>query len=219
MEAYMHADYLQIRQAYLAHFGTKGQRWGHRYHQSYDTAPTRSGMVGVEHFQKKRDDAIKKIKGKLNLYGRQLNAATSMRDVNRIINSLNADDRDKVLAGSDKYLNFKDGQSVLHRSLVKSGLKNVSFFDVLDDGSDIQLALATDNKYRGKGYGSKAAKDAMDWIDHNKKKLKDDGKKNVVYGVRTDNAASIAIAKKNGFKLDKNSYSKDKKWVNYVKKL
>ena len=31
--------------------------------------------------------------------------------------------------------------------------------------------------------------------------------------------ASIAIAKKNGFKLDKNSYSKDKKWVNYVKKL
>lgn len=50
----MHADYLQIRQAYLAHFGTKGQRWGHRYHQSYETAPTRSGMVGVEHFQRNK---------------------------------------------------------------------------------------------------------------------------------------------------------------------
>ena len=35
--------------SYLAHFGTKGQKWGHRYHQSYKTAPTRSGMVGVEH--------------------------------------------------------------------------------------------------------------------------------------------------------------------------
>ena len=212
-------DYLEFRQNFLAHYGTKGQKWGHRYHQTYATAPTRSGMVGVEHIKANKDDAIKRIKGKLNLYKRAAIASVSMRDVNRIINSLNADDRDKVLAGEDKYLSLKDGQSVLHRSLVKSGLKNVSFFDVLDDGKDVQLALATDNAYRGKGYGSKAAKDAMDWIDRNKENLKADGKKNVVYGVRTDNDASIAIAKKNGFKLDKNSYSKDKRWVNYVKKL
>lgn len=33
---------------YLAHFGTKGQKHGLRRHQSYETAPTRSGMVGVE---------------------------------------------------------------------------------------------------------------------------------------------------------------------------
>lgn len=33
---------------YLAHFGTKGQKHGLRRHQSYETAPTRSGMVGQE---------------------------------------------------------------------------------------------------------------------------------------------------------------------------
>lgn len=33
---------------YLEHFGTKGQEWGKRHYQSYDTAPTRSGMVGTE---------------------------------------------------------------------------------------------------------------------------------------------------------------------------
>lgn len=30
-------------------------RWYHRYHQSYDTAPTRSGKVGVEHFSNDRE--------------------------------------------------------------------------------------------------------------------------------------------------------------------
>jgi hypothetical protein len=30
--------------------GVKGQRWYHRYHQSYKTKPTRSGKVGTEHF-------------------------------------------------------------------------------------------------------------------------------------------------------------------------
>ena len=29
--------------------GVQGQKWGHRYHQSYEVKPTRSGMVGEEH--------------------------------------------------------------------------------------------------------------------------------------------------------------------------
>jgi hypothetical protein len=29
--------------------GVKGQKWYHRYHQSYKTKPTRSGKVGTEH--------------------------------------------------------------------------------------------------------------------------------------------------------------------------
>ena len=34
---------------YLEHFGVPGQRWYHRFFQSYKTAPTRSGKVGEEH--------------------------------------------------------------------------------------------------------------------------------------------------------------------------
>lgn len=37
-------------------------------------------------------------------------------------------------------------------------------------------------------------------------------------GVRTDNEASIKLAKKYGFIEDPNSLSSDKKWINYVKK-
>lgn len=41
------SDYIAVRN-YLAHFGTKGQKWGLRKQQSYQVAPTRSGMVGQE---------------------------------------------------------------------------------------------------------------------------------------------------------------------------
>lgn len=41
-------DAVEYYQDYIAHFGTKGQSWGLRRYQSYETAPTRSGMVGQE---------------------------------------------------------------------------------------------------------------------------------------------------------------------------
>lgn len=41
-------DAVEYYQNYIAHFGTKGQTWGLRRFQSYETAPTRSGMVGQE---------------------------------------------------------------------------------------------------------------------------------------------------------------------------
>lgn len=35
---------------YIVRSGTKGMKWYHRYHQSYETKPTRSGKIGEEHF-------------------------------------------------------------------------------------------------------------------------------------------------------------------------
>lgn len=35
---------------YIKRSGTKGMRWYHRFHQSYEEKPTRSGKVGEEHF-------------------------------------------------------------------------------------------------------------------------------------------------------------------------
>lgn len=36
----------------LSHYGVKGQKWYHRYYQSYKTRGTRSGKVGTEHLKK-----------------------------------------------------------------------------------------------------------------------------------------------------------------------
>lgn len=44
----MNSDYLEIRQAYLAHYKTKGAKNGIRRFQSYEVAPNPSGFVGQE---------------------------------------------------------------------------------------------------------------------------------------------------------------------------
>ena len=87
-----------------------------------------------------------------------------------------------------------------------------------DDNNELQVALATrsGDEYRGKGYGYKTAKKGMDWIESHREDFLD---KTVIWGVRTDNEGSIRIAKKLGFEMDKSSYSDDKRWVNYTKKI
>ena len=42
-------DGLERLGPYLEHYGKPGQKWYHRFFQSYKTAPTRSGKVGEEH--------------------------------------------------------------------------------------------------------------------------------------------------------------------------
>ena len=152
------------------------------------------------------------------------NANKTYDAVNDIINSMNLDDKYKVLAGDSEYLKREQGASVIKRILIKKGNTPVSFFDMLDDGNTINVALGTrsGNKYRGKGYASTAAKKGLKFVDKNKNRRILRNKNKIVWGVRSDNTASIRIAKKNGFVLEKNSANKDKngyEWVNYVKKL
>lgn len=59
-------DAVEYYQDYIAHFGTKGQTWGLRRYQSYETAPTRSGMVGQEVGEASKQSArLEKFRGKL----------------------------------------------------------------------------------------------------------------------------------------------------------
>ena len=98
------------------------------------------------------------------------------------------------------------------------GKTPVAFFDVFNDTDHVNIAVSTinDPKFRQKGYAKKVAKEGMNWVLSNKDTL---NKNSMVWGVRTDNAASIAVAKSMGFKIDESSYSDDGKWVNYVYKL
>jgi GNAT superfamily N-acetyltransferase len=186
---------------YLKHHGVLGQRWGVRRYQNKDGSLTDEGK---KHYMY-RDRTIK--------------AGKTKGDVEDIIKTMSKDEKDKLALDEDgSYLSFEQGSAVIKRVLKKVGDTPVAFFDVLDDGDSINLAMGTrsGDQYRGKGYASKAAKEAMDYLDKNVQKY---GGKKVVWGVRTDNAASIRIAEKNGFKLNKNSYSDDGKWVNYEKRI
>lgn len=181
----------------LVHYGVKGMKWGVRRFQNKDGSLTDAGK-------------------------RRLNANRTRKDVNEIINTMSNEDRYKVLAGDNEYLQIDQGSTVIKRILKKKGNVPIAFFDMLDDGESINVALGvrSGNEYRGKGYASETVKRGMKWLDMHKDLISD--KNVIVWGVRTDNTPSIKIAKKNGFKYEKGSYNKDENgygWINYTKKL
>ena len=183
----------------LEHHGVLGMKWGVRRYQNKDGSLTLQGRQRRMY----RD--------------RTIHAGKTKKDVEKIISTMSSDDKDKLAIGDDGYLSYEQGSSVAKRVLLKDGNKPVAFFDILDDGTQYNVSLGTRNeeRYRGKGYATKAAKRGMSYYEKNKDRL---GNKPVIWGVRTDNEPSIKIAKSLGFELDKSSYSDDGKWVNYVKK-
>jgi len=184
----------------MYHHGIKGQRWGIRRFQNEDGSLTKEGR-------------------ERRLYrDRTVRAAKSSRSVDSIINTMSSDEKHRLaIEDGEEYLTFEQGSQVAKRILQgDKGKTPVAFFDLLEDGKTINVSLGTRSgeEYRGKGYATKAAQKGLKWYEQNKEKY---GYDKIVWGVRTDNEASIRIAKKLGFKMDKNSYSKDRKWVNYEK--
>lgn len=176
----------------LTHHGIKGQKWGVRNGPPYP-------------LHQKEARRLKK-------------ASKTKKDVDDIVNSLSTEDKRFLNVDpdvkEDAYLSLQQGEYVMHRILKKYGNIPVSFFDMLDDGNTINLAMATRSGYRGKGYAKESAIQAMDWLNNHPKQRNG---RDVVWGVKVDNKASIAIAKKLGFVEDPDSYNDG--WINYVNKL
>lgn len=181
----------------LYHHGIKGQKWGVRRYQNKDGTLTPAG--------KQRVTAIRRVKS----------AAKTKSAVEDIISTLSEKEK-KFLAldDDDKYLTIEQGEHVVKRFLNKVGTTPISFFDMMDDGGTINVALGTRSgeQYRGKGYASTLAKKGRDWFDKNSNKYDA-----MVWGVDKNNYPSIAIAKKLGFEYEPGSEGDDG-FVNYIYK-
>ncbi len=171
----------------LYHHGIKGQKWGVRNGPPYplDTPKNRA-----------------------------MRTAKTKSKVDSIIETLNKDERDRLaLSENEEYLSVEQGEHVIYRALLEIGDIPISFFDALDDGDTIQLAMATrsGDKYRRKGYASKSAKQCINYLNKHPSKRRG---RDIVWGVREDNEASIRIAKSLGFEEDPDSHNDG--WVNYI---
>ena len=162
---------------YLIHYGIKGQKWGVRRYENEDGTLTAEG--------KKRYAALR-----------------TRGDVEKIFSSFSKEDKRLLDAGEDdsEYMT-KDAHAywVAKRFMVREGKTPVAFLDIIkSQNGEANIAIGTDAKYRGKGYASKVASRGAKWIaDH------PDAFSKVNWGAFNENEASIALAKKNGFKFDK----------------
>lgn len=145
---------------------------------------------------------------------RQTEALKTKKLVDEIINTMSDEDKEKLGMKEDEssYLTENQCGYVVKRFIYKQDDTPISFFDLLRDGDNLNVALATrsDKDYRGKGYATKLAKQAIEWCDKNKDKWD-----SVLWGVRYDNVASIALAEKLNFKLEKMYLKEEKLWFTY----
>ena len=171
----------------LYHHGVAGQKWGVRNGPPYP---------------------IKKVTTK-----------ATAKDANDIYNTLSLDDKRKITARKDppkEFTNDKEYLSDVHLKSFMTKYKDVpvSLFDVWSEGDgDVALSLMTrgGDEYRGKGYASMAVKRGIEWIDNNPQIM------TAYWDVRKDNVASIALAKKSGFRKMRGE-GRDPAWTAYQKK-
>ena len=176
---------------YLKHYGVKGQKWGVRRYQNEDGSYTEEGK-------------------------RRAYALRTHKDVEKIFSSFSKKDKQLRDAGeNDTEYMSREATSywVAKRFIAKYKDEPVAFFDVIKspDSKDAQIAIGDDSKYRGKGYASRIAERGSKWIDRHMDEFN-----KVEWGAYKENEASIKLAKKNNFELDRETdnfavYAKKKK--------
>ena len=173
----------------LLHYGVKGQRWGVRRYVDKSGKLTREGL----------------------LRQRTENAAKTMDDVNSIINSMSDKDKKLLNLSTDTYLTKEEGRFVVKRFMSYYKDIPVTFFDLLRDGDNLEVALGTRSDYRGKGFALKTAKKGMDWCEKNRDKFD-----MVRWSAKKENIPSSKLAEKLNFTFDEKLSNEE--WNQYIYK-
>lgn len=112
------------------------------------------------------------------------------------------------------YLTKNQLKWVAKRFIINDGKIPVAFFDILTDGVSASVCMAVRQEYQGKGYGSRICQMGNNWINQNI-----DNYNHFEWNVISDNKASIALAKRMGFKRQPSRDYTNKlgKFVSFVK--
>lgn len=171
----------------LCHHGIKGQKWGVRRFQDRNGRLTSEGK---QHEMYRRN--VKRNLG-------------TTKAVNSIVRSLSEEEKHK-LGQYDKgnWINTKHEYETLAnkgKTFVKYiNDKPAGFLEIWTNGErEGQVAIATHKNYRGQGVSTELVNNAKKWVNQYGYKMMDQ----LDWWVREDNAASIHLAEKNGFKFDK----------------
>ena len=155
----------------------------------------------------------------MNEYDKRIEIVKKTEDeVEDIINSLSK--KEKNLAGikdGEKYKNPEEYKRVIKRVIIRVNKKAVAFFDLneYDNGYNAVVFTRNEDKYRNKGYASKAIKIALKWYDENKYKYK----KPIIWWSEKRNIPSQKLAEKMGFKRDSSIEKSNDEWIrnNWIK--
>jgi RimJ/RimL family protein N-acetyltransferase len=188
-------------EAYLAHHGIKGQKWGVRRFQD------KSGKLTSEGAQRQR------------LRRRVISRDKTNPEINKLVRSMS--DEDKARIGLDKgqeYTNHDESVTIARRETLRRGKEIVAFCDAFVGESDfgvhgktpVYIAIGTspEQQHRGKGYATAVAKRMQNWFDSQ------DEFDEVIWSARKDNVASQRIAEKLGFEYSPTTSSDT--WVEYT---
>ena len=155
------------------------------------------------------------MKRENNIYVQRAKATAKTKPlVDDIVKTLSSEEQRMLGVYNDEYLAIPAGGHVIKRFLKISDNTPVAFFDLFEEWSYIDVAVATrnDKNYRGHGYALNLAQSAIKWYTAHRS---DFDNKPLLWITRKDNMASNQLALKIGMHPDDTYNKSNEVWNCY----